>query len=189
MVNIRSCLAVYRQLLREILCFSYPIKTAVRCRRHSPVRALRAGVGFGTPVHAVKCLQIALSGYNPGESASEEGLVEGYDLPFNIKPPVKPLVRQPHPLLGKCAGLYLSPDGPHESNHSEECKSLFGGLKTCRELASVNLNPHERNHSKKKTFLRSLNVMGCDSFAFMVTLVNELENQAINVMVFDLSET
>lgn len=141
---------------------------------------LRGGAGFGTPIHAVKCLQIALSGCNPGDSANQEGLVQGYGLPFNIKPPADAQVRKPHPLIGKLAGLYLSPDGPHETNHGPHCRALFGGLKTCDELAGVNLNPHEQNHAKKKKFLRSLNVMGCDSFAFMVTLVNELENQAIN---------
>ena len=116
-----------------------------------PICVLRGGAGFyGTPFHAVKCLQIALSGYNPGESASEEGLVEGYGLPFNIQSPSNPHVRQPHPVLGECAGLHLSPDGPHESNHSDECKNLFCGLKTCRELASVDFNPHGQNASKKK---------------------------------------
>ena len=43
----------------------------------------------------------------------------------------------------------------------------------------VNLNLHEQNHTKKKNYVTSLKMMACDSFAFM-TLVNELENQAIN---------
>ena len=128
----------------------------------------------------MKCLQIALSGCDPGESADEEGLVGGYGLPFNIKPPEAEQVRRPHPVVGEVAGLYLSPDGPHETNHGRKCRAMFGGLKTCDELAGVNLNPHQQNHAKKKRYLRSLNVMGCDSFAFMVTLVNELENQYIN---------
>lgn len=137
-------------------------------------------MGFGTPVHAVKSLQIALSDCNPGESANEEGLVEGYGLPFNIKPPEAGQGRKPHPVIGEVAGLYLSPDGPHETNHGPKCREMFGGLKTCDELAGVNLNPHEQNHAKEKKYLRALNVMGCDSFAFMVTLVNDLENQAIS---------
>ncbi|CAM9718071.1 unnamed protein product [Sphacelaria rigidula] len=106
------------------------------------VHILRSGAGFGTPVHAVKCLQIAQSGFNPGESASEEGLVEGYGLPFNIDPPANAHIRQPHPVLGKCAGLYLSPDGPHETNHGPQCRAFFGGLRTCDELPGVNLNTH-----------------------------------------------
>lgn len=57
---------------------------------------------------------------------------------------------------------------------------MFGGLETCKELAGVNLNPHEQYQVKKKWCLPSLNVMSCDSFAFMVTLGIELENQSIN---------
>ena len=148
-------------------------------------RLLRGGVGFGTPVHAVKSLQIALSGYNPGESASEEGFVEGYGLPFNIKPPTNSRVRKPHPVIGKTAGLYLSSDGPHETNHGAQCKALFDGIRTCDELAGVNLNAHEQNHAKKKKYSSSLNVMGSDSFAFTVTNVNEGENQAINRTTVD----
>ena len=45
----------------------------------------------------------------------------------------------------------------------------------------VNLNSHEQNHTKNKKYASSLKMMACDSFAFfMVTLVNELKNQAIN---------
>ena len=45
----------------------------------------------------------------------------------------------------------------------------------------VNLNSHEQNHTKKKNYVTSLKMMACDSFAFfVVTFVNELENQAIN---------
>lgn len=128
----------------------------------------------------MKCLQIALSGCNPGESANEEGLVVGYGLPFNIKPPEEGQGRKPHPVIGEVAGMHLSPDGPHEKNQGPACRAMFGGLKTCDELAGVNLSPHEQNHAKKKRHLRSLNIMGCDSFAFMVTLVNEFENQSIN---------
>ena len=151
------------------------------------VAFLRGGTGCGTPVHAVKCLQIALSGCNPGESATEEGFVKGYGLPFNINPPTDSRVRKPHPVIGKSAGLYLSPDGPHETNHGKQCQDLFGGMSTCDELAGVNLNPHEQNHAKKKKYLSSLNMMSSDSFAFMVTLMNELENQAINRRAVDLS--
>ena len=45
----------------------------------------------------------------------------------------------------------------------------------------VNLNSHEHNHTKNKKYASSLKMMACDSFAFfVVTFVNELENQAIN---------
>ena len=76
--------------------------------------------------------------------------------------------------------MHLSPDRRHETNHGPACRAMFGGLQTCDELAGVNLSPHEQNYAKNNIHLRSLNVMGCDSFAFMVTLVNELENQPIN---------
>lgn len=146
------------------------------------VHFLRGGAGFGTPVHAVKCLQIALSGCNPGESANEEGLVQGYGLSFNIKLPEADQARKLHLVVGKLSGLHLAADrGPHEANkHGPKCRAMFGGLETCEELAGVNLNPHKQNRSKKEWYLGSLNVMGCDSFAFTVTLLNELENQSIN---------
>ncbi|CAM9321313.1 unnamed protein product [Laminaria digitata] len=147
--------------------------------KEKAVRFLRGGAGFGTPIHSVKCLQIALSGCNPGESANDEGLVQGYGLPFNIKPPEPSQVRKPHPVVGEVAGMHLSSDGPREANHGHECRAMFGGLETCDELASVNLNPHGHNRAKER-YLHSLNGMGCDSFAFTATLVNELENECIN---------
>ncbi|CAM9879343.1 unnamed protein product, partial [Sphacelaria rigidula] len=70
------------------------------------VRILRGEAGFGIPLHAVRCSEIALSGFNSGEKASEEGLVKGYGLPFNIKPPANARIRQPRPFIRKCAGLF-----------------------------------------------------------------------------------
>lgn len=145
------------------------------------VHFLRGGAGFGTPVHDVKCLQIALSGCNPGKSANEEGLVQVYGLPFNVKPPEAYQARKLHPVVGKLSGLYLSADsGPHEAERGPKRRAMFGGLETCKELPGFNLNPHKQHRAKKDEYLSSLNVMGCDSFAFMVSLVNGLENQSIN---------
>ncbi|CAM9891932.1 unnamed protein product [Sphacelaria rigidula] len=107
----------------------------IRCRsttahdrmKEKAVRTPPGAAGFEAPVHVVKCLQIALCGCNPGERANEEELVQRYGqrygLPFNTKPCTNPHVRQPHRVRGKFTGLYLSPDGPHETNHAPQCRA------------------------------------------------------------------
>lgn len=72
-----------------------PLEIATRSRIIPAVRILCGGAWFGTPIDAVKYLKIALFCGNPEESASEEGLIRGFGLPFNIEPPANPHVRKP----------------------------------------------------------------------------------------------
>ncbi|CAB1105581.1 unnamed protein product [Ectocarpus sp. CCAP 1310/34] len=88
-------------------------------------------------------------------------------------------VRRTH-ALGSNAGPYYGPDTLHDCNHGDDFRQKYGGIDTCAQLSGVNLNAHEQNHAKKKKFLHMLNVMKFDRFAFMVTLINETENEAIN---------
>lgn len=134
-------------------------------------------------MHRVKALQIQLAHGNPGESAGEDGKVAGFGLSFNIAlPQDRPgaTTRKPHPYEGDTAGPYFAPDATHDSNHGIGCRQKYGGLSSCTQISGLNLNSHEQNHSKKKKYLRMLNVMKFDRFAFMVTLINEIENEIIN---------
>lgn len=148
-----------------------------------PVRALRSGAAFGAAVHCPKFLQIWCSNVNPGESADSEGKVAGFSVCFNIvwkEPEGTPSGRVPHPYEGEDAGPYFAPDHVHDCNHGADCRRKYGELATCCQLAGVNCNVHEQNHQKKRNFLAMLNTMGFDRFSFMVTLVNEVENEVIN---------
>lgn len=134
-------------------------------------------------MHRVKALQIQLAHGNPGESADEDGKVTGFGLSFNIALPqdrAGATTRKPHPYKGDTDGPYYAPDATHDFNHGPDCRQRYGGLGSCTQLAGVNLNSHEQNHSKKKKYLRMLNVMKFDRFAFTVTLINEVENEIIN---------
>lgn len=150
------------------------------CFVDCPVRALRSGAPFGAAVHCSKFIQIFCSNCNPGESADSEGKVAGFSLSFNIKPEETPSERIPHPYHREEAGPYFAPDHLHDFNHNDGCREKYGKLHTCSQLAGVNLNVHEQNHAKKKKFLAMTNTMGFDRFSFMVTLINEIENEAIN---------
>lgn len=109
------------------------------------VRILRDGAEFGTLIHAVTCMQIALSRCNPKENASEEGSVIGYDFPLNLKPPVNRQVRKRRPPLKKCVGLYSTPHLPVKTKHGPQNIGLFGETRTCGELVGVNLSLHEQD--------------------------------------------
>lgn len=131
----------------------------------------------------MKGLQIALARGNPGDSADEHGMVNGYGLSFNIKPHDRahgPGTRRPHPYNGVQDGVYLAADAPHESDHGQACRLLYGRLASCPQLAGVNLEAREQNHAKKEVFSRLLNAAGFDRFSFAVTLINEMENEATN---------
>lgn len=52
-------------------------------------------------------------------------------------------------------------------------------------MAGVNLEAVEQNHCETDNILRSLNIMGSDSYAFIVILVDERENQAIDRRTVD----
>ena len=128
----------------------------------------------------MKALQIQLAHGNPGESADEAGKVAGFGLSFNIAPPRddhpgETTTRRPHPYNGDTDGPYYAPDAAREVGHGADCRQKYGGLDSCAQLARVKLHD-----SRKNRYLRMLNVMQFDRFAFTVTLVNEVENEAIN---------
>ena len=134
-------------------------------------------------MHCSKFLQIWCSNGNPGESADSEGRVAGFSVCFNIKweePEAATAGRVPHPYLGEDAGPYFVPDHLHDCNHGADCRDKYGELSTCCQLAGVNCNVQGQNQQKKKKFLAMLNTMGFDRFSFMMTLVNEIENEVIN---------
>ena len=85
--------------------------------------------------------------------------------------------RQPHPYNGDTDGPYYAPDAAREVSHGVDCRRKYGGLDSCAQLAGVKL---KLDDSRKNRYLRMLNVMQFDRFAFTVTLVNEVENEAIN---------
>ena len=153
-----------------------------QCTFAHAVLAVRSGACFGAANARVKALQVQLSFMNPVESAIN-GTVKEFGLSFDITPPAPEepgaTKRIPHP-LGSDAGPYYAPDTLHDCNHGIECRRRFGGVDSCEQLSGVCLTVHEQNHAKKKKFLHMLNVMKFDRFAFMVTLINQTENEAIN---------
>lgn len=68
---------------------------------------------------------------------------------------------------------------------------IFASLFTCRQLALRKLNPHEQNRSQnhsqchpQKKFKYLVNITGLGRFLFLITLLNELENETINRRTF-----
>ena len=96
---------------------------------------LRAGVGFSRAVSSVKTLQ---AGRNPGvaphKSADEDHRVHGYGALFHdtvnheYSRTVPNGSRRPHPYTGFACGTFLGPDGPHETNHNDECRHKYAAL-------------------------------------------------------------
>ncbi|CAB1104054.1 unnamed protein product [Ectocarpus sp. CCAP 1310/34] len=137
---------------------------------------------FGWAVQRTKALQIQVAQRQPRKNADINGIVEEYGLPFDIQPLQEDptaIVRRTHALRSN-AGPYYGPDTLHDCNHGDDSRQKYGGIDSCAQLSGVNLNAYEQNHAKKKKFLRTLNVMKFDRFAFMVTLINETKNEAIN---------
>lgn len=57
-------------------------------------------------------------------------------------------------------------------------RSMVASVRASSCLSGINLTSHEHNNSK--TYLRMMNVMKVDRFAFTVTLVNDVESKVIN---------
>lgn len=103
-----------------------------------------------------KAVQIWAANGNPGLSASREGMVDDFDISFNVEPREdgsRATTRVSYPYTGAVEGTYLGPDGINDSNHGVECRRIFGGLDSCSQLSAVNLNAHEPNHDKKNDIL------------------------------------
>ena len=148
------------------------------------VRALRSGIGFGPSKASVKALQKSLSGDSLGGGTDEDGKLPGYGLFFNFHRRGRRTTG--HPSKGIKRGMFLGSDKSHEANDEEKCRKRFSGLSSYdEELAEINLNPHEQNHSKTKN-PPSLCNMRFDTFTLMTSLINEAENRPINRTTFDL---
>lgn len=164
-----------------------PVLPSLPCFRVLPVcssvQAVRSGAPLGAAVFRPKTVQIWLAHGNPGLSANEEGKVDGFDISFNIKPPEdRPQTTKcvPHANNGAAEGVCVGPDAMHDCNHGVEGRRKLGGLGSGSQLNGASLNAHEQNHAKKKKYFSMLKPLGADRFTFMVTLVNELENEAVN---------
>ncbi|CAB1101830.1 unnamed protein product [Ectocarpus sp. CCAP 1310/34] len=147
----------------------------------SCVLAVRSGACFGAANARAKALQIQLGFMNPQKSANN-GFAEEFGLSFNVTPPAEEpgaTKRRRHP-WGSDAGPYYAPDTLHDCNHGIDCRQSYGWIDSCKQLSGVCLTVHEHNHAEKKKFLHMLNAMKFDRFAFMVVLINETENEAIN---------
>ena len=95
---------------------------------------VRAGIGLSWNVSSVKALQIALNlELVPHKSAGVGNQVEGYDVVFRDTSNddyscVMNGARRPHPYTGVACGMFLGPDGHHESSHNDKCRQKYAGL-------------------------------------------------------------
>lgn len=141
---------------------------------------MRGGVGFGRGVYALKGLELILAqNVAPHATTTEEGKMAGYDAIWrdtrykNFEG--SPLPRE----------MCIGPDGHHENNHGEECRKLYSGLTTCRDIGGVNLTRHESDHGIKAMYLRSINNMTFANFTYSLSVINELQNRKYNGQFLD----
>ena len=144
--------------------------------------AIRCGIGGGDGVFSMKALQIALSVDVVPHKSAEDGLVAGYSAIWQDTSFANSNLR--HFRLWS-TGMFVGPDGPHEKNHSEKCQRAYSGFSGCLEIAGVNLNPHEQDHSKKPIYFRSINTMNFPNFTFALRVINERQNQGYNRQTLD----
>eukprot|EP00752_Nemacystus_decipiens_P015187 g13523.t1 len=149
-----------------------PLTTEARERAEN---AVRGGVGFGRGVYALKGLELILAqNVAPHATTTEEGKMAGYDAIWrdtrykNFEG--SPLPRE----------MCIGPDGHHENNHGEECRKLYSGLTTCKDIGGVNLTRHESDHGVKAMYLRSINNMTFANFTYSLSVINELQNRKYN---------
>ena len=136
---------------------------------------MRGGIGFGRGVYALKELELRLArNAAPHATTTEEGKVVGYDAIFhdtrykNVEgDPIKREMR-------------IGPDGHHENNHGPDCRKLYSGLTTCKDIGGVNLTRHESDHGVKAMYLRSINNMTFPKFTYSLSVINELQNRKYN---------
>ncbi|CAB1112923.1 unnamed protein product [Ectocarpus sp. CCAP 1310/34] len=162
--------------------FTNGLQPANECTRKRAELAERSRACFGSAVRRTKALQIQVAQHQPGKTADTNDIVDEYRLPFGTQPLQEDptaTVRRTH-ALGSNPGPYSGLDTPHDSNHGDDCRRKYVRIDSCAQLSGVNLNAHKQNHAKKKKFVHMLNDMKFDRFAFMVTLINETENEAIH---------
>lgn len=144
-----------------------------------PESAIRCGIGCGDGVYSIMALQIALAVDVPPHESAENFKVAGYDCVWHDTTFDDKSSEHAKYKMWQ-SGMFVGPDGPHEKNHSKECQRQYSGFRTCDELAGINLNPHEQDHSKKALYLRSLNTMTFSNFTFALRVINERQNQGFN---------
>lgn len=144
-----------------------------------PESAIRCGIGCGDGVYSIMALQIALAVDVPPHESAENFKVAGYDCVWHDTTFDDKSSEHAKYKMWQ-SGMFVGPDGPHEKNHSKECQRQYSGFTTCDELAGINLNPHEQDHSKKALYLRSLNTMTFSNFTFALRVINERQNQGFN---------
>ena len=69
-----------------------------------------------------------------------------------------------------------------DQGHDPDCRSKYGGLSSCPDIAGVDLNPHkgrEFSRSKPECF-RSFEGMDFPDFTYSIRVMNELENERCN---------
>ena len=132
---------------------------------------------------AIKALQMSLPGDPLGGGKDEDVKLPGYGLSFNFLQDRK---TTGHSYKRTNRGMFLQPDNPHESNHEEKYRKRFSGFSLCEELAGINPNPYEQNHSKKTKHLPSPCSMRFGPFTFMTNLISDSENRPINRTACDL---
>lgn len=136
---------------------------------------MRGGIGFGRGVYALKELELRLArNAAPHATTTEEGKVVGYDAIFhdtrykNVEgDPIKREMR-------------IGPDGHHENNHGPDCRKLYSGLTTCKDIGGVNLTRHESDHGVKAMYLRSINNMTFPNFTYSLSVINDFQNRKYN---------
>lgn len=144
-------------------------------RLFSSTIAVRGGIGFGRGVHALKGLELILAqNVAPHATTTEVGKVVGYDAIFHDTRYKNfegdPVSRE----------MRIGPDGHHENYHGEECRKLYSGLTTCKDIGGVNLTRHESDHGVKAMYLRSINNMTFSNFTYSLSVINELQNRKYN---------
>ena len=138
--------------------------------RSNPNRAesaISCGIGGGDGIFSIKALQIALCMNVVPHKSAEDGLVDGYKAIWQDTSFAKSNLSK---FRLWTTGMVVGPDAPHEKNHSIKCQRAYSGFSTCLEIAGVNLNPHEQDHSKKPIYFRSIDTMTFPNFTFACLL-------------------
>ncbi|CAM9573946.1 unnamed protein product [Laminaria digitata] len=164
-------------------------------RKAIAVQALRSGAPFGAAVYRPKAVQIWASHGNPGLRASrEDKQVDGFDVSFNVGPPedrpqAKARVPPGSSHGGAVGGACVGPDdGMHDDD--DNCRSDHGGDDVKRRRKFKDYMKHgirnvdasgrqPKNHAKLKNKKCEyvLSALDFDRFAFVGTLLNELEHE------------
>lgn len=120
---------------------------------------MRAGIALGRNIYLMRALQVKLALGVVLHESSKDDKMEGYcvsfhDSRFDDKDRLNKLDVQgegnrPHPYTGLTCGTSLGADGPHGTNHNNQCQRDHSGVGKCLELGGLHLNPHELDDSRE----------------------------------------